>query len=58
MTGFYTKTPNGHEVHINGNPDMDDSMLSKLGQIFDKAVDHELEKIAQKELMLRRLRTA
>lgn len=35
MPGFWTKTPDGHTVHINGNPNMSDETRLALSILLD-----------------------
>jgi hypothetical protein len=52
MTGFWTKTPDGHTVHINGDPAMNEETRLALSVMLDEAAkqfaacDHgEMEQI-------------
>lgn len=37
MIGFWTKTPSGHVVHTNGDPDMSEEIRFALGIMMDEA---------------------
>ena len=37
MSGFFIKTPNGHTVHVNGNPNMSKEQAFALSVMFDEA---------------------
>lgn len=38
MSGFWTKTPDGHTVHINGSPKMSKEQAFALSVMIDKAL--------------------
>ena len=37
MIGFWTKTPDGHVIHVNGDPGMSKETLFALGIMMDEA---------------------
>lgn len=38
--GFYTRTPNGHTIHVNGSPDMSEETAQAIRELADKV--HEM----------------
>jgi hypothetical protein len=38
MSGFWTKTPGGETIHINGDPNMSEETAQALGAVMDTLV--------------------
>ena len=57
MTGFYTETPDGHKIHINGNHEfLSIDEMERLQKIFDQVIGRELNKIYQRNIALNRMK--